>query len=506
MKRSWLLRLIGIALLALALLGIPGRAQAQTACSLYVATTGSDTNPGTLSAPWKTVQKAANIALPGQTVCVRGGVYTEVVVVNVSGSASGGFVTFMSFPGEQAILDGTSLTVPSGWGPMVRIENKSYVVIRGFEIRNYKSKVKNHSPIGIFVTGYDDHIELRNNVIHNVETNYTGKSGGDAHGIAVYGTAAPNAITGVVIDGNQLYSLKLGSSESLVVNGNVDGFQITNNLVHDNNNIGIDVIGFEGKSPDPAYDQARNGLIGGNLVYNINSYGNPAYGKERSADGIYVDGGRDTVIERNVVHHTNLGVELASEHAGRSTSNITVRNNFIYNNTQVGIAFGGYDTKRGSTIGCVIVNNTLYNNFTQRDWGAELYVQYDTRNNVVKNNIIFANDARRFIESWSSVMTANVVDYNLYFAAGGGTNGTWIWKNVTYTTFAAYQAASGNDALGLAGTDPLLVNPLTGDLHLQLASPAIDRGQTLAQAGSLDIDSQPRVQGVAIDLGADEVR
>ena len=51
---------------------------------------------------------------------------------------------------------------------MIRIENKSYVVIQGLELRNYRSSVKNHSPIGIFVTGYGDHIELRNNVIHHV--------------------------------------------------------------------------------------------------------------------------------------------------------------------------------------------------------------------------------------------------------------------------------------------------------------------------------------------------
>ncbi len=103
-------------------------------------------------------------------------------------------------------------------------------------------------------------------------------------------------------------------------------------------------------------------------------------------------------------------------------------------------------------------------------------------------------------------MTANVVDYNLFFAAGGGSNGTWIWKNVTYTNFAAYQQATGNDAHGLAGVDPLLVSTAAPDLHLQSASPAIDRGQTLTEAGSLDIDGQPRVQGTAIDLGADEVR
>jgi hypothetical protein len=103
-------------------------------------------------------------------------------------------------------------------------------------------------------------------------------------------------------------------------------------------------------------------------------------------------------------------------------------------------------------------------------------------------------------------MTANVVDYNLYFALGGGTKGTWIWKNVTYKTFAAYQAASGNDTNGLVGLNPRLVSTTLPDLHLQSTSPVIDRGQNLAVSGILDIDGQPRIQGGTIDLGADEVR
>ena len=102
-------------------------------------------------------------------------------------------------------------------------------------------------------------------------------------------------------------------------------------------------------------------------------------------------------------------------------------------------------------------------------------------------------------------MTNNVVDYNLYFASGGGAAGTWIWKGVTYSTFAAYQSGSGNDTNGLVGTDPLLVNPAAGNLHLQSTSAAIDRGQNLVESGTLDIDSQTRIQNI-IELGADEVR
>jgi hypothetical protein len=81
-----------------------------------------------------------------------------------------------------------------------------------------------------------------------------------------------------------------GCSETMSLDGNVQYWTVSNNLIHDNNNIGIDAIGFEGVSPNSSTDQARDGSIVGNTVYNITSYGNPAYGSQYAADGIYVDG------------------------------------------------------------------------------------------------------------------------------------------------------------------------------------------------------------------------
>ena len=103
-------------------------------------------------------------------------------------------------------------------------------------------------------------------------------------------------------------------------------------------------------------------------------------------------------------------------------------------------------------------------------------------------------------------MTGNVVDRNLYFASGGGANGTWIWKNVTYTTFAAYQSGSGNDTTGFVGLDPLLVNPAAGDLHISAGSSAINVGENLpsSQIGTVDIDGDARILHGTVDLGADE--
>ena len=96
-------------------------------------------------------------------------------------------------------------------------------------------------------------------------------------------------------------------------------------------------------------------------------------------------------------------------------------------------------------------------------------------------------------------MTNNVMNYNLFY---GGT--TWQWRNVNYTTFSAYQSGTGNDANSLNNVNPLLANAAAGDLHLQTGSPAINTGQTIPEAGSLDIDGQARVQGSSIDMGADE--
>ena len=77
-----------------------------------------------------------------------------------------------------------------------------------------------------------------------------------------------------------------GSSESVVLNGNIDGFLIAGNRVHDNNNIGIDMIGFEGTAMHPDQDseknqyeadRVRNGICRDNIIYNISAEGNEAY-------------------------------------------------------------------------------------------------------------------------------------------------------------------------------------------------------------------------------------
>lgn len=73
----------------------------------FVSPNGSDENKGTaIEAPLRTIQKAADIAVPGDIVHVRGGVYREKLRLHRSGSPEQPIV-FCAFEKEQPVIDGS---------------------------------------------------------------------------------------------------------------------------------------------------------------------------------------------------------------------------------------------------------------------------------------------------------------------------------------------------------------------------------------------------------------
>jgi len=416
-----------------------------------------------------TVAAGVNAAQAGDTVTVRAGTYNEAVSFVRSGSATG-LITLQGDPG--AILDGTGV---SGQG--ITISSRSYIRVVGMTVRNFRS---GNTPMGISVDGNSSFVELRNNVIYGIED-----PTGNAHGIAFYGSGA-TPMTNIVVQGNEIRNCRLGQSESLVLNGNIDGFNVAGNIVHDNDNIGIDFIGFEGTGPI-GQDQARHGTCVDNVVYNISSATNPTYGGDRSADGIYVDGGRDIVIERNKVDNCDIGIEAASEHGGKTTSNITVRSNFISRGYQGNILMGGYDATRGSAQNIIVVNNTTY-----LGTNGEIELQYNCDGIAIRNNILFARSGQPYVLNGGGNNTNVTMENNIYFGASNSSPGSFPDARARFV-------------------DPLLVSPYA-DLHLRAASPAIDAGIDLGNdaqgqplCGVWDIDGSPRVQGSAINIGAHEL-
>jgi hypothetical protein len=485
---------------------------AQSGSTYYVSKSGSNNNSGSFTAPWLTIQHAASSVSAGATVYVEAGVYTESVTFPASGTASN-YIAFTNYPGQTAVIDGTGLSV-SGTQGLINIVNQSYITVSGFEIRNYTTGSANPTPAGIWVTGSGSGVQLLNNIVHNITTK--SEKNGNAFGIAVYGTSS-TPITNITISGNQVYSLKTGNSESLNVDGNVTNFSITNNIVHDNDNIGIDAIGFEGVGPSGA-DQPKYGEISGNTVYNITSYGNPAYGNQYAADGLYCDGCAYTIFEHNTIHNCDLNMEAASEHKGHNSSYVTIRNNLFYDANAVGVSIGGYASGVGGSDHVVIVNNSLYNN-NLKNQGAEFQIQYHSGStNIFENNIVYAGSQNVWIYGYVSGSTATA-NWNLYYSTAGyvqGTSITWAKKS-NYKTYSAYQSGSGEDK------NSPYANPLYGNLtsnppNLDIASnsPAVNAGSTTLTCsagycngssiyGSTDYAGNPRINGSGqINMGAYE--
>ena len=491
--------------LACILFLLPGVALAGT--TYFVSTTGSNSNNGlTTGTAWRNIQYAASHVQAGDTVNIMGGIYNETVNIPSSGSASAGSITFQNYPGQTATVDGTGLGIPGGQFGLINIASQSYIIVRGLEVRNYKTSSRRNVPVGVYVTGAGSNLQLLNNHIHDIQTTATGCNA-NAFGVAFYGNQAPASLNHITVSGNEINNLKTGCSETLTLNGNVDTFTVTNNLIHDNNNIGIDTIGFEGTSPNPAYDQARNGLISLNTVYNISSNGNPAYPKNCwCADGIYVDGGTNIVVERNRIHNVDLGLEIASEHSGKTASLVTARSNLIYLGNSAGISIGGYASGVGGTDHVTIVNNTLFKNDGKNTGSGEFQIQYHATNNVFKNNIVYATSQGLLVNNYTN-STSNPadVDYNLYFSPVSAGSATFVWVGHTYTGFAAYQSGTGKDPTSNY-LDPLFVNLATPDLHVQSTSRAVNAGINLGSAvvGAVDFAGNARVQGSNIDIGAYE--
>lgn len=485
-------------------------AQAATGTTYYVATNGNDSNNGSINSPWRTVQHAADEAQAGDTVLVRGGVYNEYVGFHISGDTTNGPITFANYPGEAATLDGTGLDIHGGQWGLFTLKDVSYVIVEGFELRNYKTTSLKDVPIGVYVLGAGRGIQVVNNSIHNIETNAKTnprQCGSDAFGMTVYGTRAPQPIEGIAISGNELYRMKTGCSETLSLDGNVRDFAVVGNVIHDDDNIAIGAIGFEHVSPDPRYDQARFGEVRGNTVFNITSYGNPDYGKQYAADGIYVDGGRNITIEQNLVHNADLGIELASEHKGHVTSAVIARNNVIYSGNSAGISIGGYAANRGGTEHCIVVNNTLWNNDTKRTGSGEFQIQFHAAHNRFLNNIAYAGPQSLLVNDFTtSSSDPAALDTNLYFAKIGALKAKFVWQKTRYAGFTNYRKGSDEDGHSLFADPQFISLGTPPNLDIARTSPAIGAGDVLDKAivGSNDFLGDARTRNGMIDIGAYE--
>ena len=94
---------------ALALAGVIAIAVAARAAEIHVAVNGKDTNPGTRSSPLRTIQRAADLAQPGDVVTVHAGVYRERIDPPRGGESDAKRITYQAAAGEKVEIKGSEV-------------------------------------------------------------------------------------------------------------------------------------------------------------------------------------------------------------------------------------------------------------------------------------------------------------------------------------------------------------------------------------------------------------
>lgn len=422
---------------------------------IYVDPNGIDqSGNGSRSTPYRTIQYAIESADSNTTIRVAAGVFNErldfeqAVGLTVIGAADG-----------SSIISGKNFSD----GYLIEISRASDISLKNLTIRDFRG-----DNLECVLIRRDSHdIEIEGCAFANIGAY---NPSGNAHIILAEGDSAVG-VKNISVINNKIMNCFTGYSEAITMESNVDGFEISGNLIHDVTNIGIDVAGFYSNGVnDPTLNQARNGRIADNTLYNIES-------PNASCAAIYVDGGRDIVIERNRVYRSTYGIELGCENKFDEdtpgyeavASGITVRHNTIYDCVKAGIMVGGYDNETTGTVrDSNIYNNTLYKNRNEIELSRCDRISFS-------KNIIFGNGNDNYFlyHHVDSEITDLSSNDNIFYTDSGV--GRFKCLGSYASGLASWQQISGID-LSSSYIDPQFIDPANGKFSLVQESAAAGYG------------------------------
>lgn len=305
----------------------------------YVSPTGSDSQAGTLDRPFASLQYAHDLAKPGDTIYLRGGVYNLKEGIQLTNDGeSGRPITVTNYPGEKPILDGSHMTSSeyygrSGAGGWVLDGSSiSWNHISGLEVRG--------GPMGGIVIRDESH----NNIIERLDVHDNGRlSQWEGKGVSLFGPGSNNLLQN--IDSHDNHDLSGDNADGFQISTSGAGNVLRGNRAWNNSDDGFDFFNIQ------------NGTKGGSVLIEGNWAFNNGYDASGKAEG---DGN---------------GFKLGGQRpgGGAESGGHTVINNVAWGNLS-----NGFD-QNDATMDSVLHNNSAYNN------GAYNYAYWSGHNSFVNN-------------------------------------------------------------------------------------------------------------------------
>jgi hypothetical protein len=301
----------------------------------FVAPTGNDANPGTLAAPFATLNKAISVVQPGQTIFMRGGTYLPSSTIRITNSGTANArIQLLAYPGETPYLNFTNQPYGSNNRGLLFPTNINYWTVKGLEIghagdngikvegshHRFEQLVLHHNgDTGIQIGFGHDDVNPGGQLAAFIEVvncdsylNFDSDSnGGDADGFA----AKMHCGQGIVFNGCRAwensddgwdlfetdYSVVISNCwtwKSGVAQGNGNGFKLGGN------GAGGDSVGTHYAFNCVAFGHKVNGFTqnshkDGVVIYNSLSYSNGASGYNYFMEGS-LNSGKQNIFRNNV--------------------------------------------------------------------------------------------------------------------------------------------------------------------------------------------------------------
>jgi hypothetical protein len=415
----------------------------------YVSPAGSDSAAGDATHPFLTIQHAANVVAPGDTVIVAAGNYTGFNIV------TGGTATNqITFSGQA----GAIISKGMSWGGIIFGVNASgpgYVTVQGFTIAPAATEPNWYAGIrmgGIPPGGsaqWAKGVIVQNNAVH-MRVVPVGSTGSNFDQLGIFASwqdglvVQNNVETGGWDSGIYISN----SSKNYTVAGN-DVSNVGGNGIHNNGDAGQGGTGIN-----------TNARVVGNTIHNV---GFGIGGQAISADGLQY-----STVSNNLIYDAHAkGISLYVVNAAAPS-----KNNIVVNNTVVMAANASGPAMRlpGGNPGQTILNNVFLTKNTNTGSGGAFSYSVDDG-------------------------TGQIIDYNL------------INTSVEIGASLSAWQGWGFDVHGIVGSPSTLAmfftNPATNDYTLKAGSPAIDKG-TATSAPATDLNGKARPNGAGYDIGCYE--
>lgn len=435
-----------VGLLSVTALLVGSAQSVEAATTYYVATTGNDAASGSEAAPWRTLQRAADAVVAGDTVIVRSGTYAGFQITE-DGTPN----ARITFRAESGVLVNAKHSSVSAFAGAINLEGADYVTIEGFQVKlatygSVRSNIRSVENTGAIIRG---------NSIDNASW---------------WGILSGNS-TNLTVEYNTITNTKV--QHGIYVGNSADNPIIRGNFVAHSRGAGIQVNADKDLPGDGIISTA---LIEGNVLLD-NCSGESA--------SLNLNGVEDSRVLNNVIaSQYRNGIAMYQDNQTAGT-----KRNLVAYNTIVGPPWYGISISGAGSVGNRIYNNILFTQGWDSSFrgglGVENITGLESDHNVLMGRV---NRDPGDTESPSEAPSQ--------------------WRNRgldTHSLFLEDHFGSPESALqALFAKSPgwPLWSAHEGDYHLISGSPALDRAKVLPEV-PVDIDRKPR--GASPDVGAYEL-